>query len=39
MPAMPPKAMRAAVTTPPSHVTLKPPQTAEMSWSKRFDSL
>jgi hypothetical protein len=31
MPAMPPKAMRAAVTVPPSTVTLNAPQTAEMS--------
>ena len=30
-PAMPPKAIRAPVTTPPSTVTLKQPQTAEMS--------
>ena len=39
IPAMPPKAIRAATTLPPSRVTLKQPQTAEMSWSKRFDSL
>ena len=37
--AMPPKAMRAPVTMPSSTVMLKAPQTAEMSWSKRLDSL
>jgi hypothetical protein len=38
-PAMPPKAIRALVTRPPSTVTLKQPQTAEISWSKRLDIL
>ncbi len=36
---MPPKAMRASVTIPASTPMEMPAQTAEMSWSKRLDSL
>ena len=39
MAAMPPKAMRASLTTPSTRVRLNAAQTAEMSSSRRLDTL